>query len=428
MIHFSKTKLTNGLRVIIVEMPNLHSVFSGIYLKVGSRFEKEDQAGISHFLEHLVFKGTEKYQDTQSISEAIEGIGGQLNAYTDQDNTFFYNQVPVEYCQKGLEILKELVFKPKLRADDIEREKPVIEEEIKMYQDIPQQLVSMLLLKLMGEKSSLARLVVGTKKTVRALKRSDFQNYLKKYYQPTNMVLTIVGAVEKESILEKIKYQFDYSPSPLSQSPSFKEDFSFSQTKPRANIHFQKTNQVHLNLGFYGYGYNNSKRFAWTLLNIILGEGMSSRLFDQIREKRGLCYAINSHTDRLAEIGTQTIQAGLNRDKIKPALRAILAELIKIREEGVSRGELERAKEQEKGQLALGLDDGGEVNKFFGEQELLLKKQLTPREYRDKIERVRREEIVAVAKEIYQNNRLNLTLVGPCQKKEQVELLEILKV
>ena len=428
MIHFSKTKLANGLRVLIVEMPDLHSVCSGIYLKVGSRFEKKSQAGASHFLEHLVFKGTEKYEDTQSISKAIEGIGGQLNAYTDQDTTFFFNQVPAKHYRKGLEILKELVFKPRLRENDIEAEKPVIEEEIKMYQDIPQHLVSMLLFKLMGEESSLAQLVAGTKKTVRALGRSDLQKHLKKYYQPANMVLTVAGAVEKEQVLKEVKRQFDHDPNLSGRSLKFREDFIPSQTKPRANIRYRKTNQAHLNLGFYGYGYDDSRGFAWTLLNIILGEGMSSRLFDQIREKKGLCYAISSDTDKLTEIGTQDIYAGLNRDKIEPALKAILAELVKLREEGVSKGELERAKEQVRGRLDLDLDDGGEVNRFFGEQELLFKEQLTPEELRDKIERVKREEITAIAKEIYRNDRLNLAIVGPYKKKERERLAKTLKM
>ncbi len=416
MIDFSKTKLNNGLRVVVVEMPGFHSVCSALYIKAGSRFERKSQSGISHFLEHLVFKGTEKYENSRAISQEIEGVGGNLNAFTGEDETFFYNQVPAKYYARGLEVIKELAFNPKLRETDIEREKPVIGEEIKMSKDNPQQYVVWLLIKLMGEGGPLSQLPAGTIKRVNSLKRPDFIKYLSRLYRPTNMVLVVAGAVEKKKILKKIKELFDAG---HQKRIKLKEDFSPTQDRPRIKLYFKKTNQAHLCLGTYGYGYDDPKRYGWALLNTILGEGMSSRLFEEIREKRSLCYAIGSHVESLAEIGVQNIYAGLKKSKVDSALKAVLKELDKLRREGVSDKELKKAKELEKGGIDLNLDDVFDINQFFGERELFFEEKLTPGQYKDKIDEIKKEELKAIAEEIYQDNRLNVAIIGPYKKEER---------
>jgi len=417
MLNISKTKLDNGLKVIVIEMPDFHSVSSGIYIKAGSRYERKLQAGVSHFLEHLVFKGTEKYENSLAVSRAIEEAGGQLNGRTGQDITSFFNGLPKRHYQKGLEVLAELTLRPKMREKDIEKERPVILEEVKMYRDLPQDHVHELLIKLMGEGHSLGRIITGTEKSVQHLKRDDFRKCHHRFYRTANMVLVVAGPVKREDILSRARVLFA---TPVAQKRiKIKEDFRPKQNSSRVKLEYRKTKQAHLCLGIYGYGYDDPKRYPWFLLNAILGEGMGSRLFEEIREKRGLCYAIYSSKESVKEIGFQVIYAGLKIHRVEEGIRAILNELRRIREEGVSERELKRAREMKKGEIDLNLDDANSISDYFGETELHFREKLSPIELKERLDRVSREDIKEIAREIFQDNRLNLAILGPYRDKEK---------
>jgi len=422
-MEINETRLKNKLRLITIEMPSFHTVCCALAVKAGSRFEKKSQQGLSHFLEHLVFKGTDKYDGWQDIAQVIEGVGGQFNAYTDIDVTFYHTLLPKKYYSRGLEVISELVFKSKMREADIEKEKPVIEEEIRMYKDIPREYVNDLATNMFGEGGSLSQTPIGESKTVGNLDRIDFKKYANKMYRTANMTLVIAGAIDSSKAKEEVEKYFEV---PGRKRVAQEENFKPTQTEPRVKIKFKKTNQAHLLLLTYGYGYDDPKKYAWIVLNSILGNGAGSRLFYQLREKRSLCYSANSSVASLSEIGGQGISAGLNRDKIEPALKVIMEQMDLLRQEKVEKKEINRAKELIKGGIDMDQDDVYSTAQYFAEKNLLYKEPITPNELKDRIDKVGTQDILEVAQDIYRNDRLNLAIIGPY--KDEAKFKKLLKI
>ncbi len=422
---FKKTTLGNGLRIITCEMPYTQSVTITIFVGAGSRYETKKLCGISHFLEHMVFRGTKKYPSTQALTGVIEGIGGYFGASTYKEEVTYYSKVPKLYFQKALDVLIDMVFHLKLSVRDINTERNVIIEEINKYKDIPERKVWDLIFNLIWPNEPLGRTVGGTKESVKNINRKNFSDYIKNLYKPQNIVISVAGNIkhtevkkEAENLLGKIKKEkfIHYW-----RKVKVKED----QNKPRVCLLNKKTDQTHLCLGLKGTSYNNPDKFVLKLLNVILGGRFGSRLSLNIREKHGLAYTLNSHNENFKDTGLLVIYGGINTKKINLAIRLILKELNKLKNKLVSKKEFKEAKEFAKGGLIL-MENTNRISEFLGEQELLCPKTLTPGEMIAEIEKVTQEDIKRVANNIFRNDNLNLAIIGPFKNKRKFE--EILKL
>lgn len=421
----SLTVLPNKLKLIIYPMPHIHSVSSGVFVKTGSRYEPAKLAGISHFSEHMFFKGTRKRPTPLAVSTAIEGMGGYLNAATSQDYTFFYNRLPSRHFARGLEFLADSLHHSLFDRAAIERERGVILEELNMYLDTPIRYIDDLIMQTLWPAAALGRDVIGEPETVKKIKRADFINYLKLHYQPSNQVVVVAGQINKAKIINLVKKYFQQKNSVLPRAP---ELITERQTSPRVKIQFKKTDQIHLALAVPSLPRNHPAEAASSLLDTILGTGMSSRLFQNIREKLGLCYAIGTNIERFEETGLFTVTAGLNSDKIKEAIVAILSELKQLTVKPVARAEMQNAKEYLRGSLALQLDNSDNMAIWYGSQALFYPTIKTPEQRMAELQRVSAGDIIKLARALFQSQRLNLALIGPFKAKDEARFLKLLKI
>ncbi len=419
------SRLDNGIRLIVVPIPSLESATVTVWVGTGSRYEESRVGGLSHFLEHMVFKGSKKRPSAKALSEAIDSIGGQFNASTSKEWTNFYIKAPARRMNIAFDVLSDMVINPLLREEDIQREKGVIIEEIGMYEDTPLYRISDVFERLIFTKSNLGRDILGTKETVSAIKKSDFEDYRAKFYYPRNILITVSGGVKMADIKKLTeKYFGKLKSSKLDKTEPDK--FIFRQSRPGVLLSAKKKDQAHLILGFLGNPRGHKDRFAESLLAAILGGGMSSRLFLEVREKRGLAYAIKTNTDHYKDTGYLATYAGVDIKRVDEAIKVILNEHYKLTTNSrslVSKSEFLKAKEFTKGHLALSLEDTHEVNNFFGIEELILEKILTPEEVFEKIDKVRVEDVLRVAKEFFKPERLNLAIIGPYKNQERFERL-----
>jgi len=422
---FQKTILNNGLRLITASLPQTEAVAVLVLFKVGSRYENKDTSGVSHFIEHMMFKGTKKRPSTLAISKDLDSVGAEYNAFTSRDHTGYYIKVEREKIELALDILSDMLFNSKFEEKEIEREKSVICEEIRMYEDNPIMSIEDLFEQTLFGDHPLGWKISGTVEKVKSFNRKIMVEYKDKYYQPNNIVLGLAGRFgQRESNLVK-KY---FGVSGVKVKPAFKKFEIVSQKfeKPKFKIQFKETEQVQLALGFPGYSYFDPQIYALQLLSIILGGYMSSRLFIAIREKRGLCYFIKSFVNIYEDTGNLVIQSGLDKVRITPAIGAIFEELDKIENKGVAAEELQRAKECVKGRMVLALEDSSQVADWYARQELLTKEILTPEEKLRKIFAVTQTEIQKVACDVMQKKRLSAALIGPF--KDERPFAKFLKI
>jgi predicted Zn-dependent peptidase len=416
----------SGLRVVTVPMPGLESVTVTIWVKTGSRNEDVKVGGISHFLEHMVFKGSPKRPTARDISQAVDAIGGEFNAATSKDWTNFYIKANKENLETAFDVLSDMVLNPLLKSEEIEREKGTIVQEIRMYEDTPMMHIGEVFEGLIFEGNPLGRDTAGTEKTVKSINRNDFIAYRKTHYHPENMLITIAGGVTEKTALKLVEKYFGSLKT--SKADTFKDHvFKVSQTKPQFMLQTKKSEQAHLILGFTSEGRGYSKKYAQSLLSIILGAGMSSRLFIEVRERRGLAYSVRTSFDRYQDIGYIGTYAGVNVEKVDEAIAVILDEHYKISnlKSQISNSELAKAKGFLKGNLALALEDTHDVSGFFGEQHLFLEKVLTPEEIYKKVDAVSIEDIIFEAKKLFVPSRLNLAIIGPF--KDEKKFVQLLK-
>ena len=417
-----KSTLNNGLRLIISSMPHTRSVSVVFFIGVGACYEAESEAGISHFIEHLCFKGTEKRRSSKEISEAIESVGGIINGGTDKELTTFWCKVTSQHFLLALDMLVDLLQNSRFDAKDIDRERQIIIEEINMSLDSPRQRVGMLIDELLWPGQPLGRDVAGNKETVTALTRQQMLDFFPNHYLPNNTVVSIAGDIEQEQVQDILNQALsDWKPNKvLAGFPS-----GGKQEAARLNIEFRDTEQVLLCLGVPGLSLLHPDRFAVDLLSIVLGEGMSSRLFTEVREQQGLAYDIHSYADHFTESGAVIIYAGVDPGRVDSALRAILNQLSQLKE-GVSETELNKAKELVKGRLLLGLENSRNVAAWLGAQEMLTNHILTVDEVISLVEAVTTEDLRQVAQQLLINEKLNLAIVGPV--KEEEPLAKLLKL
>lgn len=405
-------------------MPGLESATITIWVKTGSRFESKKINGISHFLEHMVFKGSVKRPTAKAISETVDSFGGEFNAATSKDWTNFYIKARTGNLDLAMDVLSDMVLNPILKEDEIEREKGTIIQEIAMYEDTPMIKIQDIFEELIFSGNTLGWDVAGTPKNVKAIKKDDFLRYRKTHYYPENMLITIAGGVTQNTALKLVEKYFGKFQVLDSKSQTVSK-FEITQKSPKFKLKTKKSDQANFILGFLGEGRGYKNRFVQSVLSGILGNGMSSRLFIEVRERRGLAYAVKPSADKFDEVGYLGAYAGVDPKNTEEAVKVILDQFYGLADGRypIDKKELIKAKEYIKGHIALSLEDTNAVSDFFGEQELFLKKILTPEEIYSKIDAVRVDDIYFEAKKLFIPSHLNLSIIGPYNDGDKFEKL-----
>lgn len=421
MIHHKAT-LSNGLRVITVPLAQIESVTVLILVGAGSRYEYKKNNGISHFLEHMVYKGTKTRPLAIDIPAEIEGIGGSWNAYTGKDHTGFYIKAAKTQLTHLFDILSDILQNSLLKPEEIEKEKGVIVEEIHMYEDMPIQKVSEVYDNLMYGDQPIGWDIAGTPQLVRSFNRDTFVNYWQKHYTPSNMVVAVAGGVEEKQVKELAdEYLGKMKDGKYGKALPAK----IVQNGPRVRVKYKDTEQAHMCLGVPSFPLNHPDRYNLALMSAVLGAGASSRLFDEIREKRGYAYYCRAWNDQYTDVGHFVTQSGLVLSKVDDAVKIILEQfmLLASGKRKVEKKELNRSKELLKGHLILSLEDSKNVAGHFGTDELIEGKVHSPDEIIKKIDGVKSEDIHRVAKDIFKPDLFNLAVVGPFKDEEKFKKL-----
>ncbi|MFC1949418.1 M16 family metallopeptidase [Chloroflexota bacterium] len=414
-----KTTLDNGLRIVTTTMPHTHSVSVCFFIGVGSRYEDDAEAGISHFIEHLCFKGTSERRTAKEISETIEGVGGMLNGGTDKELTLYWARVARPHFTLALDMLVDILLNSRFDSKDIERERQVIIEEINMAKDSPSQQAHMLIDEVLWPGHPLGRDIAGTKDSMAAITRDMMLGYMERRYLPGNTVMAIAGNIEHEEAVSAVsKAMADWT----RQQPHPEYSVYEEQPNPRLKIERRDTEQVHLCLAFPGISLLHPERFTIDLLNVVLGEGMSSRLFTEIRDKLGLAYSIHSYIDHFLDTGAVTIYAGVDPGNLSAAIEAITGQLSRLREL-IPEAELSKAKELSKGRLLLRMEDTRSVAGWMGGQEVLTGEILTVDQVVSAIDSLTADRLQQLAREMIAGERLRLAVVGPVNDDKPLEEL-----
>ena len=410
------TTLKNGLRLMTIPMKSVESMTVMIGIGTGSRYETKETNGLSHFLEHMLFKGTKKRPTTLDITSNLDSIGAEFNGGTEKEWTIYYVKANAVHQNLAFDILADMVLNSKLEEEEIEREKGVIIEELNMYEDTPIQKISEVFESLLYSPTPLSWYVGGMKENIKAIKKQDFLDYQKRFYSPGNMVVVKAGKVEEKEALSLTEKHFGHLKSQK------KEEFqpaSFRQNSPRVRLRKKRTFQSHFCLGFRGYANSHPDHYALSILTIILGGSMSSRMFTQVRERRGLAYYIRTSRGFYLDTGYLVTQAGVDVNKIDEATEVILNEYWQIVKQKVDLKELNKAKEFLKGRLILALEHSDAVAEKYALQALLEKKIKDPQEIIKAVDKVSSEDIQRVAKDIFAPEKLNLAIIGPYNDEER---------
>lgn len=432
-------RFSSGLKLITAPVSGTEAVTVLILLPVGSRYENKNLNGVSHFIEHMMFKGTKKRPSNLAIAKELDAIGAEYNAFTGKDLTGYWVKLDKNYLEIGLEILADIFFNSLFDKDEFEREKGVILEEIKMYEDNPLFYIETLFEQTLYGEHPLGWPIAGEMKNIKKLSHAELLDFKNKYYQVNRTLITVAGNI-KAGIIKKLVAKFFKSTANYKSNTSFtpkqarygagiqitNKKFGFQKflKRKQENLNFKiltkDVQQVQLALGFPAYSYFHPKLEALILLSIILGGNMSSRLFTEVRVKRGLAYFIKADLSVYQDAGDFVIRAGLDKDKTEEAIKVILDELKKIRDKGVSSEELNRAKTFCEGKLSLELEDSASLASWYGKRLLLTGKILTPEQRLAKIKKVRVSDIQAVVREIIQSKSINLALIGPSLSRSSI--------
>jgi predicted Zn-dependent peptidase len=409
-LEYQRTALPNGLRILTGPMPSTRSVAFSIYVGAGSRYETDPEAGISHLLEHLLFKGTTKRPTPQEISELIEGVGGVLNASTDRELTVYYAKVAAVHFDRAADVLTDMIRDPLIAATELEKERKVVIEELAAVEDSPGQIVDVLLDATMWPDQPIGRDVAGSAASVTAITRDATLDYMRRQYVPNNLVISVAGAVTHDEVVQRVSAALgDWAPG----APSAWFPVVDGQNAPRVVVQYKKTEQAHIEIAVHALSNQDPDRFALDMISVILGEGMSSRLFLELREKRALCYDVHSYASHYLDTGSFAVYAAVDPPKAAEATRALLDELAKVRDAGVTEEELLKAKELSKGRLLLRMEDTRAVSGWLGGQEMLNGRVRTPDEVVALLEAVTGDDVRRVARRLVDEKRLTMAVVGP---------------
>ena len=411
---YKKTVLPNGLKLITHKMRQRNSIALGFWFKVGGRYESDIEKGVAHFLEHIVFKGSKKYS-CQGIKETVEGVGGSFNAFTSEEQTCFYAKIPSKYLVQTFDVLADMTVYPKISKADVEKEKTVILEEIKMYRDLPQYFVLEALDELLWPNHPLGKNLAGSEKSVGDMINNDLKSFFSRHYGPSNMVIAACGDLEHKEIEVLVKEYF----LKLQAVQSFKYLSANKEkhNKPKVKFINKKIEQMHIALGVLAFDENSKDRYALGLLSTILGGNMSSRLFNELREKRGLAYSVYTSIKLLSDTGAFGVRAGVDPNKAFETIDLMIKELDKIASRKVKDDELVRAKEYLLGQLSLNLEDTMEHMLWIGESIIARDKIEKRLEIIKEFEKIGPSDLLRVAKDVLRKKGFQLAIVGPHKKE-----------
>ncbi|RKD34486.1 M16 family metallopeptidase [Thermohalobacter berrensis] len=413
---YNKHILSNGLRVVTEYIPYVKSVSIGIWVESGSRKENETNNGISHFIEHMLFKGT-KTRNAREIAESIDSVGGQLNAFTTKECTCFYAKVLDNHLPIAIDILADMLFNSKFSEEDIEKEKNVVIEEINMYEDSPEDLVHDLLSQTIYDGHSLALPILGKAEVLKELTQKDIIKYFQKHYTPHNTVISIAGNFNEDKIMQLIEKYFSKWNSEKPVENTLKPPILYQRLINKRKI----TEQLHLCIGMEGIAQDRDELYSLLILNNVFGGSMSSRLFQKIREEKGLVYSIYSYPSSYKDTGIFTIYAGLNPNQITNVSRLIINEIKDIKVNKLRKEEIKKAKEQLKGNFILGLESTSSRMSSIGKSELLLGKIHSPKEIINRIDSITYDDINNIIQKVFDFKKLNLAFVGNIENEESVK-------
>ena len=419
-----KITLDNGLRIFVTEVPHTRAISVGFFVAVGARYESDLIAGASHLIEHMMFKGSRKRPTPGAISLALESVGGTMNASTGKELTIYYAKVPHEHGDLALDVLEDMIRYPIFDPVELEKERRVVVEEIRMLIDDPQSWSHLLLTQEVFPRHPLGRDIAGSIESVLAIRREDLLDYIAQNYGAPNVVVSVAGRLDGQQTVERLARALEDWP--VKPVPSF-VPLRGQQKKPRVRVGRRKTEQAYLNIAVRSIPRVHPDRFNLLVMNAVMSEGMSSRLFQEVREKRGLAYSVDSWFGLFRDGGIWGISAGVDPKRLTEAYDAILGECARIREELVPEDELTKAKEQVKGRLVLGLEDSFAIASWWGRAEALNEPLMTVDEVLQAIDKVEAEEVRRLAGQLIQPSRMNVTLVGafgPTIKKELLARLE----
>jgi predicted Zn-dependent peptidase len=423
---FQKTTLKNGLRVLTSSMPGSFSVGICALVKVGSRYENEKNAGITHFSEHMFLKGSRKWPSQKDLSFIIEGSGAYFNGLTSKELTLFEIQIPKEKAIKGIEILLDMVLYSQIKKEDFEKEKGVINQEINRRYDSPQGYIWNLIDETMWSGNSLGQNTAGYKETIQKLQTKDLREFFEKFYIPQNMVISAAGNINHQDFVKNVEKFFDKKFEERKGKLEFLP-LKEKQKEPNLKIEFRKTEQSHFILGVKTFDINHPDKFILNVINSLLGVGWSSRLMLNIRSQKGLAYSIHSGTDYLSDTGRLIINSGVKNEMISVVMKEVVKELKRFKKEKVSDSELTQAKEKIKGRFLFGVELPEDQAEWYGRQELFQNKIFRPEEILAKIDKVSSEDILKVAQKLFVSKNLSLALIGPFKEKDKKIFKEILK-
>ncbi len=416
---YTRTTFPNGLRILLGELPSARSVSVCLFIGVGSRYEPDEVAGVCHFIEHMVFKGTARWPEARLISEAVESTGGVLNAATDRELTVYWAKVPAQHFRVAAEVVIDLVRNPRFPPAELEKERQVILEELRMVNDTPQQLVDLLIDQVMWPNQPIGRDVAGTKESVSALSLDQLRDFWARTYRPNNAVVAVAGRFNPEQVLDLLhRGLHDWEPG---ETPAF-TPAADPDSGPRTGGVYRRTEQAHFCLAVPGLAITDPDRPVLDLLNVILGDGMSSRLFLELRERRGLVYDVHSYVEYLRDTGSETVYAGVEPTRLTEALAAVVEELGRLADR-VEEAELKKAQELVKGRLELRLEDTRSYAGWLGTQELLMGRVMTVDQVMAEVDRVGPDDIVRLARRLFRADRLHLAVVGPIRRPERLASL-----
>lgn len=419
-----ESKLDGGLRVLTSEIADTGSVTVSIFVGAGGRYEDlNSEYGVSHFLEHLPFKGSQKRPTAKQIAEEIDGVGGLMNAYTSEDHTCYYVKLPREHFDLAFDVVADMVVAPLFEAEQVEKERNVILEEIKMYKDDPARLVFDLVGDLLWPTDSLRTNVIGTEQSISSIPREVIIDYYKSLYAAENIVVSVAGGVKHDRVLKKAKEYFDS----FKAQPKRSYDAAKGQiSAKKSNLMAQETNQTHLIIAARAPQLEADDDMPMRVLAAILGGSMSSRLFQNVREQKGLAYSVNASTHAFVDSGKIEIYAGVNRDKVELAIEAICEELTKVRNNEVTKAELERTKEQFRGRFIMSQENNAAVADSQGTQLILTGHAKTPEEILRKVDKVTTADVHRAAKKYLAPEQLRLAMIGHFETSDQVKFEAII--
>lgn len=417
---YRKDTLSNGIRVVSETLPKSRSVSIGVWVKVGSRHEPDDLGGISHFIEHLFFKGTKK-RTAKDIAIEMDSLGGEMNAFTSHETTTYFAKVVDEHLPVAIDILSDILLSSKFDPVEMEKERKVILEEIKGVEDTPDDYIHELFNHTVWSGNSLGRPILGTKETIRTLKHNDIVSYMNSYYSPKEIVISVAGNFEHSRLVELLNESFGKLSSggiaKKEVTPAFKHAIAVKK---------KQLEQVHLCLGCKGIHYMHEDRFVIAALNTVLGNSMSSRLFQEIREQSALAYSIYSYVTTYRDTGLLTVYAGTDPSNALEVVRLVIQEFKKIKEEGITAAEETRVRNQIKGNLVLSLDSSNSHMSRLARQEIYFGKYLSMDDIIKGVEKVTAEQVHRLAQQLFIPENLSLAILGPLTKAEVPdEMLEL---